>query len=104
MSCCNGKGVVRFRYHDGSPDEFGICLCQEGLELRDDHNAGRHTGYPLWNIWAAERQIPFERVGPIEEFLDDQELAAMFPDYQPGVPAASSNQIAEAMRTRSPRL
>lgn len=109
MNCCNGKGVVRFRFHSGEPDEYGICLCPAGLELRNDVNARRHTGYPLWNIWAAQRGIDFDRVGMLEEFLDELELAALFPNYQhedstAPAPNVSTDQIADAMRTRAPRL
>lgn len=103
MTCplCGDKGVMRVRYHDGSPDAFGLCRCAIGLQMRSDRNAvGRHTGIPLWWIWAAQAKVDHSQVFHVEELLDDQELA--------GIPDTSAmpttNNIADAMRTKRPRL
>lgn len=101
MSCCQGSGVIRIRYQDGSPDEFGVCLCPIGLDMRSESNGGKRTGYALWQVWAYRQQVDPAHVGMIEEFLDELELRAMFPNWQPeAVAAPETNQIAEAMRTR----
>lgn len=105
MTCCGGKGVIRIRYRDGGPDAFGVCLCAAGLRLRDDRNAGRHTGYPLWNVWAAQRGIDFDAVLMIEDLLDRVELIGMFPAAAPmDPPALKPGAIAEAMRTHKAKL
>lgn len=105
MSCCNGSGVIRLRYHDGSPDEFGICLCATGQDMRSDLNGGKRTGFPLWQVWAYQQQIDPARIGMVEEFLDELELRAMFPDWQPDPAAApAAAQIADAMRTIKGKL
>lgn len=74
MTCplCGDRGVIRVRYHDGSPDDFGICRCARGLELR----APSH-GYPLWWVWAARKRVAHERVFYVEELLEDDELTAI---------------------------
>jgi hypothetical protein len=100
MSCCAGIGIIRVRHEDGSPDLFGLCLCAAGLKMRDDRNAGRHTGTPLWHVWAAAHQIAFDRVVPIEDVFDEGELAHI-PRADAATPAAT---IADAMRTKGPRL
>lgn len=103
MTCpvCGDKGVMRVRYHDDSPDAFGLCRCEVGLRLRSDKNAvGRSTGMPLWWVWAAEHQVNHAQVFNVEELLSDEELAR--------IPAVSSapqtQQLADTMRTKRPRL
>lgn len=108
MSCqaCGDKGIIRLRYHDGSPDEFGVCVCQAARWYRSDMNAGAHTGIFGWQVWAYREQVDPSRVFLIEELLDDDEMARTFPDWQPDAPiATSADDIAAAMRTRpGPRL
>jgi hypothetical protein len=102
MTCpiCGDKGLVRIRYHSGDPDDFGVCRCETGQWYRDDRNAvGRPTGYPRWMIWAAQTQVPHERIALVEELLDDDELALI-----PTATERPSLSIAEVMRTRRPRL
>lgn len=77
MSCpsCGDKGVIRVRYHDGSPDDYAICLCAVGLRMRDDTNGWKKTGYALWQVWAAREQIDPSRVWLLEELSTAQEIA-----------------------------
>lgn len=102
MTCpiCADKGVTRVGYHDGSPTDYGICLCGEGQRLRNDRNAGRATGYPLWMVWAAQNQIPHERIAMVEDLLEDDALATIPRDDD----ALSPSTIADVMQTRKPRL
>jgi hypothetical protein len=102
MSCpiCAGKGVTRVNYHDGSPTDYGICLCEAGQILRSDRNAGRSTGYPLWMVWAAEREIPHERIAMVEDLLDEHELATIPREKT----SASRRAIADVMISKRPRL
>jgi len=103
MTCpiCAGLGMVRVRYHDGSPDDFGICQCEGGQALRAASNArpGR-TGWPLWTAFAASRDIPLERVSMVEDLLEEDDLARI-----PVAPAVGSRgSVAATMQTRRPRL
>ncbi len=105
MTCprCGDHGVFKVGYRDGSPTQFAICLCTAGLRMRDDRNAHRHTGSPLWMPWAASHQIPFDRVVMAEDVMDEAELA-MVPRQDASAPAASATMIAEAMRTKRAKL
>lgn len=103
MNCqiCGDRGVLRMRYRDGSPDDYGVCQCEPGQVLRNDRNADKATGYSLWMLWAAARGITYERVCLIEELLEDAELAK--------IPAAEGpsmvSRVADAVRTtKRPRL
>jgi len=97
---CGDKGVFKICYRDGSPTHYAVCLCQAGVRLRDDRNAGRHTGYPVWMAWAAQRGIEMQSVVMVEELLDDAELAQI---PRGGTPRPATT-IADVMRTRRPRL
>lgn len=109
MACpvCADKGLVRISYRSGEPDEFALCLCAAGAAWRNDRNAGRQT-FPLWHLWAAREEVEQERVGPIEEFYESDELARMFPHLSaPAAAVASSlneNAVIEAVRQRRVRL
>lgn len=109
MTCqaCQDKGIIRLRYHDGSLDEFGVCVCEAARWYRSDMNAGKHTGFFGWQVWAHREQIDPARVFLIEELLDADEIARQFPDWaKPDeTVAASATDIAAAMRTKpGPRL
>lgn len=97
---CGDKGVCRVRYHDGAPDDYGVCRCAAGQALRDDRNAGVHTGYPLWMAWAARRGINQEHVGMVEDLLGIEQLATI----PPADPRPTGSSIADALRTKRPRL
>jgi hypothetical protein len=98
---CGDQGVLRVRYRDKSPDDFGVCLCAAGQALRVTKNARKDTDIPLWFLWAAQRGIPGARICRIEELLDRKELAAI----PQGEAVDSVNAIADAMRTAPrPRL
>ncbi len=102
MSCplCGDKGVFKICYRDGSPTHYAVCLCQPGLALRNDRNANRRTGYPLWMAWAAAERIDCQSVVMAEELLDDTELAQI----PRGPITTGTSEIADAMRTRRARL
>lgn len=72
---CGDKGLIRVEWSD-APDDYAICLCLTGLALRNDTNAGKHTGYALWQAVVAQRQIDPAHVFLIEEILTPAELAA----------------------------
>jgi hypothetical protein len=96
-ACCKGLGIVRIRYRDGSPDDFGVCICAAGQSMRDDTNSGKHTGYARWQIWAAREKVLPERVFMLEELVDADELPVVEIPKQ-------VDAIAAAGRTRKPRL
>lgn len=77
MSCssCADLGVIRVRYHDGNADDYAVCLCATGFRMRDDTNAGRRTGYALWQVWAYLQQIDPSRVCFLEDISTPEELA-----------------------------
>jgi hypothetical protein len=72
MTCpiCVDRGIVRVRYRDGSPDDFGVCRCVMGLRYREERD-----GCAVWMLWAAREQVPHEQVFLVEELLEDDELA-----------------------------
>jgi hypothetical protein len=103
---CGGKGIVRINYRDGSLPDFGVCLCAMGQQMRTPVNAGKDTGFALWQVWASRECIEDSRILWIEELLDRQELALMFPSQ---VAAALSlpaeDDLAALGRTKKgPRL
>jgi hypothetical protein len=51
MTCCNGKGLIRLNWSD-APDDFAVCLCHVGLDMRAEVNNGKAT-VPLWHVWCA---------------------------------------------------
>jgi hypothetical protein len=107
MNCaaCEDRGVIRFRYHDGSPDEFGVCLCRAASGLRSNANAGKRTGIYGWHVWAAREQIDPARVFLVEELLDDDEMVRTFPDLlDEETVTTSAEDIAAAMRTHRTKL
>lgn len=104
MTCsrCGDKGLFRVRYHDQSPDDYGVCLCPAGQSLRIVTNTiGGRPGWAVWVVAAASRGIPLDRVSMAEELLEADELAVI-PTAEPASPQQHS--IADAMRTRRPRL
>lgn len=106
MTCphCADKGIIRMKFHSGEEDQFALCLCAAGQAWRNTQNAGRTT-YPLWHVWAAREQVPHERIGLIEEWNDEAELAAMFPFYR-GEPASAADEdlLLAAGRSRRAKL
>src|SRR6185437_9714474 len=57
MSCetCGDKGITRLNWADHA-EEYSVCLCPAGLELRKAENSGK-TCVPLWVLWAHQRGI-----------------------------------------------
>lgn len=101
---CGDKGLVRVKYHGGEPDEFALCLCASGMAWRNDQNTGRQT-YPLWHVWAAREQVEHDRVGPIEDFYEPEEIAGMFPAPLPSPRTElHENAIIAAVKTRRGKL
>lgn len=102
MTClqCAGKGVFKVCYHDGSPTDYAICVCADGMRLRNDRNAQRPTGFPLWLAWAAAAGVDASAVVMAEEVLDEHELS-IIPREAQTLPQSS---IAAAMQTRRLRL
>jgi hypothetical protein len=74
MNCevCSDKGIVRVNWAD-APDDYAVCLCEEGLRLRVDRNHGK-TVSTLWMVWCAREQIDPSRMFLIEEVLTPDEL------------------------------
>lgn len=93
------------KFRSREPDLFALCLCAAGMAWRCDQNAGRLVN-PMWHLWAAREQIEHGRIGPIEEWHDEDELRAMFPWYRPGDAAskASEDVLLAAGRSRRAKL
>lgn len=76
MNCqsCADVGVIRVPWAD-APDDFALCLCAAGTEMRSDCSH-KPTAFALWQLWAAREQIDPSRVFLLEEILTPPELAA----------------------------
>jgi hypothetical protein len=98
---CGDKGLVRIRYEDGSPDDFGVCRCAVGQTMRNTRNGGRETGYSLWEVWAAREQVDPKQICLVEDLLEPHELARI---PAPTAPAVATSGIRDAMQTRRPKL
>jgi hypothetical protein len=72
---CGDVGIVRVPWSN-APDDFAVCLCKAGHQMRDETNAGKPTGYALWQVWAYREQIDPSRLFLLEEILTPEELAA----------------------------
>ena len=105
MTCtvCGDKGILRLKYHGGEPDEFAICQCAAGQAWRCEQNGHRRT-YPLWHVWAAREQVEHERIGLIEEFFENSELARMFPQVSAVAARGVEDELIAAGRQRRGRL
>jgi hypothetical protein len=57
-----------------APDDFAVCLCHVGVEMRCTVNEGRETS-PLWLVWCAQNQVDPERVFMVEDVLTADEMA-----------------------------
>jgi hypothetical protein len=103
MTCpiCHDKGIVRIRYENGAPDDFGVCRCQTGLTMRHARSAvGRPVAHALWEVWAAREQVDHARIAMVEDLLTDADLARI-PALEP---RSATSDIAAVMRTRKPKL
>jgi len=112
MNCqiCQDKGFVKF-LDDENIRRVGVCLCVEGQKYRSDRNAGKSTGFPLWNVWAARLGIPFDRIRPIETFADHDGCLGVNADgrevFLSEIPVLSQPElaaVAHAMQTRRTKL
>lgn len=67
MTCrlCGDKGVLRIRYHDATPDDYGVCLCPRGLRLRAS-----------LDTLAAALGVPAAQLGVVEALLEADEIPA----------------------------
>lgn len=74
MNCqsCADVGMIRVPWSN-APDDFAICLCDAGREMRNETNV-KDTGYALWQVWAAKEQVDPSRVYCLEEILTPQEI------------------------------
>lgn len=72
--CCGDLGMIRVPWSD-APDDYAICLCSVGFDLRCETNAGKAVGYALWQVWAARNQVQPSRIFLMEEVLTPAELA-----------------------------
>jgi len=111
MNCriCQDRGLVRL-LDDNDVRRIGICLCAEGQKLRSDKNAGKSTGYPLWNAWAASAGIPFDRIAPIETLAETDGFIGITAEgrecFLSEIPVGDSVDLSAVARvqTRRPRL
>lgn len=76
MSCaqCGDIGIIRVPWSD-APDDFAVCLCPSGRNMRQTRNARKDTGFALWEVWAAREQVDPARVFLLEDVLTPAELA-----------------------------
>ena len=104
MTCphCADKGAIEVCYESGDTSDFALCLCDAGMRLRYDQNAGRKVN-PMWHVWAAIRGIANERVGGLEEW--PELLAELFPAMAGVAPAPIADDLLLAAgRTRRGKL
>ena len=102
MTCrtCLDVGIVALNFQEG--DEYGICLCAAGEQMRRSMNNGRLVP-PLWRAWAALNKIDPAIIHPIEDVLTPAELAERgFTELN--APANALGAIAAAARGRGSRL
>ena len=100
MTCqaCQDRGVFAVKYHDGSPTDFAVCLCDAGEQLRRSENQGK-SHVPAYHVWAIKNGIDPEHVAPMENILTDDELATSgFTELSS--PADALGAIAAAARKR----
>lgn len=102
MTCpsCNNRGVFKVAYHDGSPVEFAVCLCQAGEAFRRTENNGK-AHVPAYQVWAIRYGIDPAHVAPMEELLTDEELAARGFGSVEVSASTAIDAIAAAARARS---
>jgi len=71
VSCpCRGKGLIVVRYQDGTPFDLGVCTCLEGQWIRRRGPSG-------FALYAQTHGISVDRVRPIEDFAEDDDLVAL---------------------------
>ena len=86
-------------------DDFAICLCRVGHDLRRTTNARRDTGYALWQVWCAQNQIQPSRIYFMEEVLTAQELAERgFQEPGKAQPQSREAALLAAGKTRKGKL
>jgi len=76
MTCpaCDDLGILPVNYTD-EPQHYALCLCPIGERWRKADNCGKPTN-PLWHIWAAQNNVPHERIVKLEDFASSEELAS----------------------------
>jgi hypothetical protein len=104
MNCevCHDHGVVKLNWSD-APPEYGICLCQFGLELRNARNV-RSQVTPLWQVWAAREQVDPSLVWMLEDVLTPAELAERGFQSVVGEPSTESREAALMAAGKSKRV
>lgn len=99
---CLDRGIVRVNWAD-APDDYAICICGTGLELRVDRNSKAGV-YPLWHLWCAREGVSQDRVFLLEDVLTPEEIAARSipaDDPEPPPPVLSRDDaLLQAGRTR----
>jgi hypothetical protein len=102
MTCpsCDGKGIFRIAYHDGSAPDFAVCLCEAGAPFHVTENNGK-AHVPHYHVWAIRQGIDPAHVAPMEVLLTDEELAAR--GFAEVSAATAIDAIAAAARNRSKR-
>lgn len=103
MTCgaCQDLGLLPVDY-DGLPQHYALCLCPVGETWRCAVNNGKPTN-PAWHVWAAQHQIPHDRVVKLEDYATPKELAGLgFRELT--APADALGAIAAAARNRGRKL
>jgi len=86
MSCetCADHGVVKVNWND-APEDYAVCLCQAGRNLRVTTNGYAKSVTPLWLLWAAREQVDPARVVMLEDIATPEEMQVWgFAEAEPG--------------------
>lgn len=102
---CGDKGMIRVPWTDDkAEDDFAICLCDVGQDMRNTRNAGKETGYALWQVWCAQNQVQPSRIYLMEEILTPAELAERGFGPASAVPVDREAALLAAGKTRKAKL
>jgi len=103
MSCavCQDKGLVTVNWLESDSD-YALCLCSTGNLLRATQNANRHTGFALWEVWAAREGVDPSRIVRLEDVLTAEDLQAI--GFGPRAAVTSLEAVVAAAKGKRGKL